>query len=79
MTKHAYLLTTNISDRGSVFMSQVIKEVAEVLGITRQHATTKHAPTIGMLKRTHGSLRKALKLKQLKEDPCRISMSTLQF
>ena len=34
MTKHAYLLTTVISDRGSVFMSQVIKEVAEVLGIT---------------------------------------------
>ena len=41
MTKHAFLPTTIISDRGSVFMSQVIKEVAEVLGITLQHATTK--------------------------------------
>ena len=41
MTKDAYLPTTIISHKGSVFMSQVIKEVAEVLGITLQHATTK--------------------------------------
>ena len=34
MTRHSYLPTTIISDRGSVFMSQVIREVAEVLGIT---------------------------------------------
>jgi len=56
MNKHAYLPTTIISDMGSVFMSQVIKEVAEVLGITLQHATTKHAQTNGMLEQTHGSL-----------------------
>ena len=62
MTKHAYLPTTIISDKGSVFMSQVIKQVAEVLGITLQHATTKHAQTIGMLERTHASLRKTLKI-----------------
>ena len=43
-------------------MSQVIKEVAEVLGITLQHATTKHAKTIGMLERTHASLKKTLKI-----------------
>ena len=61
MTKHAYLLTTNISDKGSVFMSHVIKEVAEVLGIALQHATTKHAETIGILERTHASLKKTLK------------------
>ena len=62
MTKHAYLPTTIISDRGSVFMSQVIKVVAEVLGITLQHATSKHAQTIGMLERTHASLKKTLKI-----------------
>ena len=56
MNKHAYLPTTIISDNGSVFIFQVIKEVAEVLGITLQHATTKHAQTIGMLERTHASL-----------------------
>ena len=62
MTKQAYLPTTIFSDRGSVFMSQLIKEVAEVLGITLQHATTKHAQTIGMLERTHVSLKKTLKI-----------------
>ena len=59
--KHAYLPTTIVSDKGSVFMSQVIKQVAEILGITLQHATTKHAQTIGMLERTHASIKKTLK------------------
>ena len=62
MTKHAYLQTTIISDKGSVFMSQVLKEVTEVLGITLQHATKKDAQTIGMLERTHASLKKTLKI-----------------
>ena len=62
MTKHAYFPTTILFDRGSVFMSQVIKEVAEVVGITLQHATTKHTQTIGMLERTHASLKKTLKI-----------------
>ena len=34
LTKHAYLPTTIISDKGTAFMSQVIKEVTGVLGIT---------------------------------------------
>ena len=62
MAKHAYLPTTLISDEGSVFMSQVIKEVAEVLGVTLQHATTKHAQTIGMLERTQASLKNTSKI-----------------
>ena len=41
MTKHAYLPTTLISDKGTAFMSHVIKEVAGVPGITPKHATTK--------------------------------------
>ena len=43
MTKHGYLPTTLISDKGTASMSHVIKEVAGVLGITLKHATTKHA------------------------------------
>ena len=62
MTKHAFLPTTIISDRRLVFKSQVIKEVAEVLGITLQHATTKHAQSIGMFERTHASTEKTLKI-----------------
>ena len=62
MTKHAYLPTTLISDKGTAFMSQVNKEVAGVLGITLKHATTKHAQTIGLLERAHASLKQALKI-----------------
>ena len=63
LTKHANFPTTIISDRGSVFMAQVIREVAELLGNALQHATTKHALTIGLLQRTHVSLKKTLKMK----------------
>ena len=60
MTKHAYLPTTLILDKGAAFMSQVIKEVAGVLGITLKHATTEFAQTIGQLERSHASIRQAL-------------------
>ena len=49
MTKHAYLPTTLISDKGAAFMSHVVKELAGVLGINLKHATTKHAQTLGLL------------------------------
>ena len=62
MTKHAFLPTTLISDKGTAFISHVIKEVAGVLGITLKHATTKHAQTIGLLERAHVSIKQALKL-----------------
>ena len=62
MTKHAYLPKTLISDKGTAFMSHVIKEVAGVLGITLKHATTKHAQTIGLLERSHASIKQALKI-----------------
>ena len=61
-TKHTYLPTTLISDKGTAFMSHVTKEVAGVLGITLKHATTKHAQTIGLLERSHMSIKQALKI-----------------
>ena len=62
MTKHAYLPTTLISDKGTAFTSHVIKEVAGVLGITLKHATTKHVQTIGLLERSHASIKQSLKI-----------------
>ena len=62
LTKPAYLPTALISDKGTAFMSHVIKEVAGVLGITLKHATTKHAQTIGLLERSHASIKQALKI-----------------
>ena len=58
--KVAYLQRTIISDSGYVFVSQVKKEVADILGITPEHATTKHSRTIATLERNHASLQKAL-------------------
>ena len=55
MTKHAYLPTTLISDKGRAFTSHVIKKVTGVLGITLKHATTKQAQTIGLLERSQAS------------------------
>ena len=43
-------------------MSQVIKEVTGVLGITLKHATTKHAQTIGLFEQSHASIKQALKI-----------------
>ena len=62
LTKHAYLPTTLISDRGTAFTSHVIKEVVGVLGITLKHATTKHTQTIGLLEQSHASIKQSLKI-----------------
>ena len=62
MTRHAYLPTLIITDKGSVFGSQVIHEVAETLGINLKHATTKHAQTIGVLERAHATIETSLKM-----------------
>ena len=43
-------------------MSHVIKEVAGVLGTSLKHTTTKHAQTIGLLERSHASIKQALKI-----------------
>ena len=62
MTRHAYFPTLIITDRGSVFVSQGIHEVAEIMGINLKHATTKHAQTIGVLERAHATIKTFLKM-----------------
>ena len=62
MTRHAYLTTLIITDNGSVFISQGIHEVAEILGINLKHATTKHAQTIGVVERAHATIKTSLKM-----------------
>ena len=62
MTKHAYLPKIRISDKGTAFMSHLIKEVAGVLGITLKRATTKYAQTILLLEQSHASIKQALKV-----------------
>ena len=62
MTRHAYLPTTIITDKGTQFMSEVVADTTRILGIQLRHATTKHAQTIGILERCHASLKEALKI-----------------
>ena len=62
MTKHAYLPTMLISDKGTAFMSHIIKEVAGILGNIIKHTTTKHAQTFGLLEQSHASIKQALKI-----------------
>ena len=57
MTRYAYLPTLIITDKGSVFFSQVIDEVAEILGINVKHTTTEHAQTIGVLERAYATMK----------------------
>ena len=67
MTKHTYLPTTLITDKGSAFTSKLVAEIAQILGIQNRCATTlcddKQFPqTIGKLERTHASLKTNLKI-----------------
>ena len=62
MTKHSYLPSTLITDKGSAFTSKILEEITEILGITLNCATTKHPQTIGKLERTHASLKITLKM-----------------
>ena len=61
MTRHACLPTSILTDKGSVFVSQPIHEVARILGKILKHATTKHARTIGVQKRAHATFNISLK------------------
>ena len=62
MTRHTYLPTTLITEKGTAFTSRVVAEVAKILGITLQCATTKHPQTTGKLERTYASLKGNLKM-----------------
>ena len=62
MTRHAYLPTLIITDKRSVFVSQVIHEVAEILRINLKHAITKHAQTFGVLERAHATMKTSLEM-----------------
>ena len=62
MTRHAYLPTLILSEKGSQFRSEVVAGITQILEIQISHASTKHAQTIGILERTHASIKTALKI-----------------
>ena len=62
MTRHAYLPMLILTDKGSQFRSEIVAEITRILEIQISHASTKHAQTIGILERTHASIKTALKI-----------------
>ena len=62
MTRHAYLPTLILSDKGSQFRSEIVAKKTQILEIQISHASTKHAQTIGIQERTHASIKAALKI-----------------
>ena len=61
MTRHTYLPTTLITDKGTAFTSRLVDEIAKILGIQIKCATTKHPQAIGELERTDANLKSNLK------------------
>ena len=61
MTRHCYLPTVILTDKGSQFKSEAVNEIALTLDKRTSHASTKHAQTIGILARTHASLKTTVK------------------
>ena len=59
MTRHAYLPTLILSDKGSQFRWEI---VIEILEISTSLASTKHAQLIGIIDRTHASIKTELKI-----------------
>ena len=62
MTKHTYLPTTLITDKGTAFTSKLAAEIAQIPGIQMKCATTMHPQTIGNIGPTHISLKTISKM-----------------
>ena len=69
MPTHAHLPATITFDKGSTSVFQLIKEVANVLGINVEHATTKHNQAIGMFERLRVSIKGTPKIEKGKRRP----------
>ena len=61
-TKHAYVPTHILTDKGSVFTAELFERLSKAAGIKISHATIKHAQTKVMVERSHEKLEKILKI-----------------
>ena len=50
-TQHSYVPKTILTDKGTTFTSQLLNSLMESAGIKIEHASVKHAQTIGMVER----------------------------
>ena len=62
MIRHCLLPTVMLTDKGSQFRSEVVNQIAQTLHIRICHESTKHAQTVGILEKTHASLKTSFKI-----------------
>ena len=60
--RHSYIPQLLITDQGSQFISNLMKEATSLFDIELRHATVKHPQTIGLLERSHAGIKKTLKI-----------------
>ena len=61
MKRHAFLPTNIITDKDSIFDSNLIHDIVEAPNITLRNATTKHTQALGVLERFHSTVETSLK------------------
>ena len=59
---HSYLPKTIFSDLGSSLVSELMHELTSHLEVELKHASLKHAQSVGVVERSHGALKRILKL-----------------
>ena len=59
---HSFIPKKILADLGKTFTSEIIHELATLLEIQLNHATLKHPQTIGLVERSHGPLKRILRL-----------------
>ena len=60
--RHSYIPKLILTDLGTVFTSDLFKELTQLLQVELRHASLKHAQTIGLLERSHSALKRVLKI-----------------
>ena len=69
ITRHAYVLNTILSDKGSAFTAEVVQRTMQQARIQIKHATVKHAHTIGKIERSHQEIKKILEINVSVDQP----------
>ena len=59
---YSYIRILALTDQGSQFTSKMRKELSSLLEFRLEHATLKHAQTIRVVDRSHGPLKRYLKV-----------------
>ena len=59
---HSYLPKTIVSDLGTSLVSELMHELTSLLEVELKHASLKHAQSVRVVERSHGALKRILKL-----------------